>query len=282
MNSKKKDVFFDIGLLLNQADVSKIYVYLPFEVNKECVFDLGSKFNDVSILTGIFNANYSVASNYGCENKVDIKEGDVPLFTIYSLDINKEVEFISKYGGTIMSFEIPKIDDANIYYRFRIKVDDFTPILKCYRPKNTFFESAFIETTVVDFRLNEHRNQDPLLIQHISNKSTFKINKIKLFLMTPLEDDVESDGQNFVFQRRLEEGSFWTKYLDMDYSDMNVYKCLNGPDEDGNFYCYSKIRYRRGDKITITIYTLFLGLFTIIMGILANIASCGINNIFIG
>lgn len=267
-NSNKK-LLMDFGLKIEDVtNIKKVFMYFPFKFNSTNVSDLGNTFLDQQILKGIFNENYVVSANTQNPKNILVKDDDTNniVFSIYQF-ADSDIEVTTAFGGTILSFEVKPTPQTNTrYYRFRISSTDYKPLIEHHRPKNTFFESAFIETELLDFRINEKRNQDPDLIEKIVENLKFKISNINFFIMTSVEDDVISDGTNLIYKRQLESGEFWAKYLSVPYGKMSVYKCNNVKKENGiieDFNCFAKINYRKSNVGTILKYLVVLLVITI-------------------
>ncbi len=279
MNNFEKSVLMDFGLKIEDASIVKtIFMYFPFEFDNTNITDLGKTFLDQQILKGIFNENYVISANTKNPKNILVKDdntNDVK-FSIYKFE-DSDFSVTNGFGGTILSFEV-KIppQTKSRYYRFRISCKEYPPFIEHYQPKNTFFESAFVETELLDFRINEKRNQDPSLIEAIVEKLRFKLLNVNFFVMTSVEDEVISDGINLIYKRQLEMGDFWNKYLEMPYDKMSVYKCNNvktGSNGIEDFICFAKINYRKSNISTIIKYLLVLFIITIAFSICANVIS---------
>lgn len=234
LNSPKHRAYFDIGLLIRDiAPVNKVYIYFPFDFEHGNIVDLSEKLKTPEMVQGVFNEDYFV--------KADTKETIVlnsngERFRICFLDNKSEdIKVEKKYDGTLVSFDVRKNEEdkshRKSYYRFRIKdlkSKKFFPFIEHYKPKNSFFESAFIETEMIDVRINEKRNQNRNLIDDIKKVkqyTRFVLTKVNFFVITSENDDVMSDGINMIYKRQLETGNFWTDYLENSKcKKMSVYK----------------------------------------------------------
>lgn len=279
LKSIETKVFMDFGLKIEKSsDVNQVYIYFPFIFEKQSVSDLGETFRNPVILKGIFNENYVISDNTNNPKNLLVKDDDTNdvLFSIYTFSNENDLKVENIYDGTIISFVVKKAVQTDIrYYRFRIATRDYSPFIEHHRPKNTFFESAFIETELLDFRINEKRNQDPNLIEKITEHMRFRLNNINFFVMTSINDEVISDGINLIYKRQLEMGGFWKSYLKMNYKKMSVYKS-NFVRKDGKidgFTCFAKINYRKSNVFTILKYLIVLLIITVIYSICANMIS---------
>ena len=267
-----RKIYIDFGLKITEVNkVKEVFIYFPFEIRENDIIDLGCKFSEAKMLTGIFNENY-VAK---IENKnivVSDYKTEKVVFAIYQIDTHKDVKFEPNYKGVIMSFKIKPYSGYNRYFRFRILPKKYGTFIEHYQPKNSFFESAFTETELLDFRVNERRNQELSLIETTTENARFEIEDINFFVMSPIQDEVTADGINLVYKRQLEAGNFWKEYLGCPYNRMSVYKCnnFNKVDKIESFSCFGKINYRRSNFITIFKYLIVLCIITISYNIISN------------
>lgn len=267
-----RKTYIDFGLKISEADkVKEVFIYFPFDVGENDIIDLGCKFSEAKMLTGIFNENYVA--------KIDNKNIDVSdnktekiVFSIYQIDTHKDIKFERNYGGIIVSFDVKPNHGYDRYFRFRISLKKYGTFIEHYQPKNSFFESAFTETELLDFRVNERRNQELSLIETTTENARFEIEDINFFVMSPIQDEVTADGINLVYKRQLEAGNFWKEYLGCSYNRMSVYKCnnFNKSGKIESFSCFGKINYRRSNFITIFKYLIVLCIITLTYNIISN------------
>lgn len=269
-NIWERKIYLDFGVkILLPNKVKRIYIYFPFDIKKDNIIDLGKKLENVFLLNGIFNENYTIQTQ---TKNIYVKDdtGNI-IFSIYELDIKKDVVLETNFSGTVISFEV-KGEKYPKYYRFRIMTDNYGTLFEKYKPNNSFFESAFTETEMIDFRINEKRNQDAGLMETIEENKRFIIDEINFFVMSPIQDDVESDGINLVYKRQLEMGNFWKNYLECGYKRMSVYKSKNtfGKSRIDDFNCFCKINFRKSNLWTIILYLLVLCLLSVSFNCLSN------------
>lgn len=263
-NTLKRKIYLDFGIkIMTPNIVEKVYIYFPFIFNKSNIVDLGEKLKNTSILNGIFNENYSI---YAQNKSIDVKgEAGKTIFSIYELDIERDIILEQNFSGTVMSFDV-KNKSCPKYFRLRIMSNNYGTMFEKYKPKNSFFDSAFIETEIIDFRINEKRNQDSGLMETIDENNEFIFKEINFFVTSPIQDEIVSEGTNLVYKRQLEMGNFWKDYLSCEYKRMSVYKnkLILREEEIDNYNCFCKINYRKSNLGTITLYlvVLFLLSFT--------------------
>ena len=163
LNSPKHQAYFDIGLLIRDiAPVNKVYIYFPFNFEYGNIVDLGEKLKTPEMVQGVFNEDLFVKED---NKEIIVSDSNGERYRIYCLDVGEDLHVENKYDGTLVSFEVKKNEDdeshRKSYYRFRVKAlkaQKFSPFIEHYKPKNSFFESAFIETEMIDVRINEKRN----------------------------------------------------------------------------------------------------------------------------
>ena len=241
-------VYFDFGLMIEDVrDIENIYMYCPFEVNKSDVKDLGKCILDNQSLVGaIFNENYricsgeprrllvqspaqishqesdSVVGDKTCLKKEEEKGG----FVIYSLDIvnDLDVKHIDDggYKGTRLKITIEKIlmgkyggsikKVYKYYFRLRVAVKMSNLKLIFQRAKTISpFQSAFITTQVIDFRLNDLRSCTPLVRDEFAKGDHFSIRKIHYLLLRKTTDVFIHQGGEV--SSRLLEKHLWESYI---------------------------------------------------------------------
>lgn len=111
------------------------------------------------------------------------------------------------------------------------------------------------------------------MIEEIEGSKTFCINTINFFVMSPIQDEIESDGINLVYKRQLEMENFWGEYLGSNYNRMSVYKCKKSKSNEPiiDFNCFCKIKYRKSNIASIFVYLLVLGALSVLFNTLSNL-----------
>lgn len=216
-NSRKDyDYFLDIGIRVKDgANIRNICFFLPEVANDlSLVFeDLGSKLKDAKLLTAIFNEKYSANSGGIQKYFQATKDGKNELF-IYALDVRSDLVSIHNYGGTIVKIAFTCFDGVDTYYRIRLKTDFVKKFSHIYRPTNSFFENIFSRVELIDFRVNDTRDINPSLLEHINiYGKMFNISLIHLFIMRNITDEYILSDIHLNSVRLLEEGT-WNAYLE--------------------------------------------------------------------
>ena len=272
-----KTRYLDLGILFeNWQNIETVNVYFPFVFEKTSFKDLEEKLNDQKTLKGIFNEDYECVGKTG---HLIIKDNDVQKFFVHKIIVG-EVTVKNNYGGTLVSINIDTNDYVTkgynsmpLYIRFRIVCADFGPLFRIVKPNNSFFESAFNENELIDFRLNEKRNQDEELIVKMEKQSSLKISKINFFIISPVEHELKSNGSNLTYKRQLENNHYWENYLDdKEYNSMIVYK-VKAEENIKDFSVYSNFQYRKSNKLTIIKYVGIIGFMSIIFNLIASFIS---------
>ena len=240
-------VYFDFGLMIEDIrGIENIYMYCPFKVDKSTIKDLGGCILDNQSLVGaIFNENYRICSgeprrllvqSHGqippqkSDSIVDgfhlKKEEENKKFIIYNLDIDNDlnVKHIDDggYNGTRLKITIKKIltgqyaepikNVYKYYFRLRIAVKMSNLKLIFQRAKTLSpFQSAFITTQVIDFRLNDLRSCAPLVRDEFAKGDHFSIRKVHYLLLRKTTDVFIHQGGEV--SSRLLEKHLWENYI---------------------------------------------------------------------
>lgn len=219
------DYFLDIGIKVGSGrNVKNVCLYFPYKILKtdNVIADLGCKLNNRDATTAIFNEDYSVVIP-ATPKIIELKSGTNTVLKVYQLDIPNDIKFKEEYHGTVIRFPHNDFGAIPSYYRIRIKSNFISTLSYFYRPKNAFLESAFSSIELIDFRLNDTRNLDLSLLEHIATNKKFNIRLVHYFIMRKVKDDYILSNQPLNSLRELEENT-WNKYIDSD--DYNYEKSL--------------------------------------------------------
>lgn len=271
---RNANCFLDIGLMIqNATNVSNINIFIPRPVAISDIADLGITFRErPDLVSTLFNEDYRVSSRVN-EKIVDVLNVDrIPVFYIYVLDLNNDVLIENAYGGSIIRIRIPKeLANEKLYYRIRLKNPYVDSISRIYTPPNSVLESAFSQTELVDFRLNEKRNLNSSLLERIRGEGEVNFTKTHLFLMREASDD-------YVYSHKPPHGSrqleldLWKEYIGGDYSFDNIiayhWKETN---THNSFSAFVKFRFIRCNPLTITTFIIIIIILGILAGLIADI-----------
>lgn len=206
----------DIGIkIYSPQNYSKIYMYVPFAIENNDIEDLGKHLKESDILCTVFNEDFSLIQTPKSKVlKVESNTGKTKI-NIYCLDIETDISIEHKYDGTLISFSRPEVlkGAGEIeYYRFRINSAHMKNIIKSYKPKNVFLQSAFSISEAIDFRFNDYRSLPLSLLEEIRNGNSYSIGKVHFLLIT--ESDVDLVFYSSSPSARELEPSVWNKYYE--------------------------------------------------------------------
>lgn len=273
-SSANDQLFLDFGLkLVNRKDVKSIKLFLPFNLSKTDIYDLGEKFlRHTDLITGVFNDDYPIESGFK-PKQIKVNEGPGKYFIIYTLDVeNHDCNLESKYSGTILSINIPEdlIDtDEPLYYRFRISTKELDDTMKRLKYAGHSLEIISADTHIIDFRVNEKRLYDRSMSEKIRSQGEFKFSKLHFLLMTNSQDEVMTWGEN-PSSRQIEE-SIWSKYVGEEYNLSNVFayhwKQKSGSKPITSHNSLIKIRVQKSNATKLVTYLIWLAVLSIIFNI---------------
>lgn len=264
--------FLDIGLMIQDATkVSHVNIFIPQPVAKSNIEDLGITFRkNPDIVSTLFNEDYRISSG-AHEKIVEVLSIDrIPIFYIYVLDLDSDISIENAFGGSIIKIRIPQeLADKKHYYRIRLKNPYVDSISHIYTPPNSMLESAFSQTELVDFRINEKRNLNSSLLERIHLEGEVNFNKIHLFLMREASDDYVYSHKPPNGSRQL-EADLWKGYTGGDYSlDKMIAYHWKETDTHHSFSAFVKFRYIRCNPLTIATFIIII----IILGFLSSLAA---------
>lgn len=269
---RNANCFLDIGVMIqNATNVSNINIFIPRPVARSDIEDLGIAFRQrPDFISTLFNEDYRVSSR-AQEKIVEVLGVDrVPIFYIYVLDLNSDVVIENAYGGSIIKIHIPQeLANKKHYYRIRLKNSYVDSISRIYTPPNSVLESAFSQTELVDFRLNEKRNLNSSLLERMRLEGEVSFIKTHLFLMREASDDYVYSHKPPNGSRQLEV-DLWKGYIGGDYSlDKVIAYHWKKTNIHSSFSAFVKFRYIRCNPLTIATFIFII----IILGSLSGLAA---------
>ena len=275
---KNANCFLDIGLMIQEATkVSHVNIFIPQPVASSDIEDLGITLRRNSdLVSTLFNEDYRVS--LGAQEKI-VKVLNVDgtlIFHIYVLDLDTDVSIENAFGGSIIKIRIPpELTDKKHYYRIRLKNPYVDSISHIYTPPNSVLESAFSQTELVDFRINEKRNLNSSLLERIHSEGEVSFSKTHLFLMREASDDYVYSHKPPDGSRQLEE-DLWKSYIGGDYPfDKMIAYHWKETDTHPSFSAFAKFRYIRCTPLTIAIFIAIIIVLGFVSGLVANLLSCG-------
>jgi hypothetical protein len=245
--------FVEIGLKIEHPqNFKQIFLSLPFEIEPECILDLGSRFKDIDLATAIFNEtlNSNLVAN---EKYVDLKKG-TQFFTrvcwISEKDFSTAPNNIEKNNNrTLIKIESSAIncvaasqeDNLTVYLRFRILLSkkNAEAFIQKINPIDLFFATGYTYTEYIDFRLNRIRN----LPEEIRDKifaNPLILSKVNFFVITSVLNNITTGHQSFTKSRILEH-ELWSNYFDEDISSRRMVTYQWKADNTEDYSAFAKI-----------------------------------------
>jgi len=269
---RKANCFLDIGVMIQNAiNISNINIFIPKPVAISDIEDLGITLKEnPDLASTLFNEDYRVSSRAN-EKIIEVLDVNrIPVFYIYVLDLNSDVVIENIYGGSIIKIRIPQeLVSKKHYYRIRITNSYVDSISHIYTPPNSVLESAFSQTELVDFRINEKRNLNISLLERIRLEGEFSFTKTHLFLMREASDDYVYSHKPPNGSRQLEVDS-WKSYVGDNYSfDKIIAYHWKETNKHCSFSAFVKFRYIRCNPLTIATFIIII----IILGFLSGLAA---------
>lgn len=283
----KYGYFLDIGLKVRKIDlVSAILINVPFKINPGDIKDLGKRLHSNGLLiNAIFNEDFELKIKAQSKilevTNIENKES----FSIYALDEKNDLEIIEnryKDDGTIIKINTHDITPSNakkeVYFRIRLE----TPLIKnfryIYQPRNSFFQSAFSNTEVVDFRVNEKRNINPSLLEDIEKEGPFTISKIHFLLLRSARDSYVFSHKPVDSCRGLEK-NLWGEYIGNGHKNVDNIIAYHWKEKGKGIISFNslvKMRFDKNNIFTIAIYILII----IALNVTANYLTAYLRNRF--
>lgn len=211
----------DIGFLFKEArPIHQLYLYIPGRVKLENVQDLSEILQDDKTLSAVFNDTLFVGS-VG-EQSFEARRGDQIALHVMRIDRVHHItveELVESSGtGTVIRFgsdlfaQMRNVGDH--YVRIRIKLQDDLGDLFSYtfQPDDRIFLSAFYNTQVIEFRLNEKRNFSEQLKHRYPKMDMPRIGAVHYFLVRHIGTELVRAHAELRKIRRLEP-LLWVSYL---------------------------------------------------------------------
>lgn len=220
----KKFNFLDVGFQLEEtADLDRLYLYLPAQIEITSIFDLSNALKDGDTLNAVFNEVAAI------EREADehfIVKTDTGRRIIHHVDPARDISILpvpipGRPCGTTITLKsalCARINDptnraAQHYVRLRIflhgdaqnlfTTDDGATSLGLSLTQDT------LETT--EFRLNERRSFPHVILERAA-KGQVRLCSVHYFLIRSKDHHLGSQHQNFRKVRHLEP-DIWTSYL---------------------------------------------------------------------
>lgn len=276
--NKRYGHFLDIGIKIKRINlVNKVFIYLPFQIKANSIKDLGKCLcSNPGIINVIFNENYKIIGDPNSK-MINVRNSvNAESFGIYALDESQDLEIVeSSYdNGSLIKMKVSDIIplSGEVYFRIRIRGEAIENFRTVYQPKNSLFQSAFSNTEIIDFRLNEKRNLNKSLLEDMGKKGMFNINKIHFLLLSLANDDYIYSHKPADACRVLEK-DIWKSYIGADYEcsdNVIAYHWKEKGECSTSFSAMVKMRFDENNFCTILIYLGIFGVLSIIFNIVSN------------
>lgn len=249
---KNNSYLFDLGFLIeNLRGIKKIFLYVPFEITKSDIEDLGIKFNSNNLASAVFNDDLTTST--GDDKKVLIQYKDRrkrdKRFYIYHLDIESQISLEKMNRSDGEKGTIITINTTNIiynrgilryYFRIRLKIDDnklklISNEIKDKSPLNNYLTN----TEIIDFRLNDIRSCSQNLRERFHREKRFKITKIHYLILRNASDIIIHN--TFSVDSRMLEKDLWIEYIEDIDGDIIAYHMKKKKESENGIESYSNL-----------------------------------------
>lgn len=278
--AKEPQCCVDFGLLIhNYEQLDELFFIFPFKIDAEKDFEnlsgLISENKNKDIAIAIFNRHVFTGHEGGPENpdgfhtiQVEGVTKNAVLPDLSKDNIHSEDEFSYLRIDLKHMLCSPIVHD--LYFRFRIKGQALSSqLLSPVTESNKFLESGFKKTKIIDFKINELRNINSVILNKAKAESLVPIffHKVYYFIMESSTSEVVSPGLNPNECRKLEP--LWEKYINAPVSNILAYQWKKG--SSGNrgeqkFSHLTKITYSGTNWRIILLYLIA----ALLLGILSN------------
>ncbi len=294
--AKKSSVLdlLDIGILISRpSDFNSVKFYLPINIERKDIEDLGPKFQNHSIATSIFNERLKVSTD---QNNVIVLEGaDNVVFcgvfrfpTTGNQISENDLEIDPEHEGTTFTITQTALTDAcrtlkpgnKLYFRFRIKIPKvgFGTFVNAAVPHDRWLTSGMDVTEYLDFRLNQARNLHPGIARNLplatlepESSPLAEINRVDFLLAVGVTVDVVVGYPEF-HKCRLLEKDLWKSYVDEAHLNNGLvvyhWRALSKDKKIIDFNAFVKLRLRLSGLGIIWRYLCF----AVLIGVVGNSA----------
>lgn len=276
--NRKDKPMLDFGLKVKNVDeLSAIYLYIPYTLPECVIQDLGEILsNKKEVLNALFNENFEV-KNINIPKYSEVQKEEHTVFYIYSLDVAHDIDLSFDYDGTILKIipgNLPeKVQNADIYYRFRITDWVLENIKVNIKQKDAVLLSTVVRQSFIDFRFNDYKSLNQSLLELINDKENVPVKLSKLHFLLVTRADVNVDSAEAHTERALET-DIWGQYFNNMSKPLMVANHWKRKPKAGeyvdNAIIYVKFRENICSWGTICSYLLALGALSIIFNLLTE------------
>ncbi|SFM58739.1 hypothetical protein [Nitrosomonas communis] len=298
---EEKINYLDIGVRLSKiGQFDSINFYLPFDFNSlKYEPELGKTVcTSDGLISAIFNCPESnIKPNrengfYDIDFSLSKKEQPIRFFTRLLAENDnspggvkitpqdeKDKGCILKFPRNLFVFD----DNRDGYFRFRIGLsnEDEKSITTIDKPNWSIVTNHFVESEIIDFRVNESRNLPDKVKIFLTDKRYLK--KIHFFLIRDMYSEYKMSHAAY-FRCRILESDLWGKYLFINGNEqtqkqkqkqkqkqMLIYH-WKGQNNEGidHFSAFAKFSGRKIHFKQITLVLLFILVLGVLSGLLSN------------
>jgi hypothetical protein len=263
--------FLDIGIMIpHPAEVRQLCIYFPFEVSTDCFEDIVGKFiTDSNLVSAIFNENYTVASEPSSKSRL-IKKGDQEICDIYETG-PQNVQRQSLFGGTVFKLNFQQ-RGRPVYLRFRVSGGYPASLSITQKAANAFVQSAFSQTEMIDFRVNEARDLNQDLREEMLRQASFTLAKVHFFFVCSYGEDIVGAHEQYAKCRNLENYR-WKSYVGNDKLNHHIYLAYQWTKEKrDDFGVLIRTKFERNNRRVLATYLGVLLLITVLFSVISSYA----------
>lgn len=284
----------DVGIMVTApSKLASVSFYLPFPIENKDITDLGPKFADASLATGIFNDTIT-ATNSPSESVIVLKRacstthcGVLTFSTSGSRISESYINIKQDFDGSIITVTQEALDSGirgiaqndKLYLRLRITIpkNGADTFFNAAVPDDGWFTSSMDVTECLDFRLNQARNLNSGIsgkMAAANSPTAVPITRLDFLLVVGVAVDVVVGYSNF-HKCRLLEKDIWRYYVDEAHlkKGMVVYHWKKEKNDDNplvDFNAFVKLRVRLSSWRIIKQYWVIAFLFGGIVGVFGN------------
>ncbi len=263
---KIKHSFLDIGIMLeNHEKIENVLIFVPSSKDQIIIEDLGHKFSDSNVATGVFNETLTVQDT--AENSyVDLDLNGNSFARVFKFTQKEAGEFDKEefsyeagYQGAVIKIKKGAITRAEalgkrLYFRIRITFKKHIPFKYDIKSPDHILRSSYEKVEYIDFRLNQARSLPEDLSRKIKSCNNLEIKRIDFLLVSDISVEIK-DEQQTPHKKRVLESGLWSKYTKNPIkSDMMIYHWKAVPKAEESihdFNTFTKMVIKRSTKTTI-------------------------------
>lgn len=271
--------YLDIGVkLYNYENLKELVFWFPKEFEKS--FNIDNNFEDLAhcmkdnkTASLIFNEVLTTSTDAQKAKQTTIsfsKTGEsILVYELSEDNVQKAAEFSGLTLHLVLKQLISQQIKSPIYIRFRLKGNFLKEIEKKIIVKNKLLQSAFTETSYIDFRFNDVRSCNSSLQEHLSNnKAQVEIKKLHFLLMAHSDEEVSASEP---ITARILEAEAWESYLGNKIKHVCVaYHWRFENTKQESCIIYGRYKVLHCNMWTIALYIVILFVLTMLMNLTSS------------